>query len=70
MWQRWVMRSCNAVVIMASPKTLAHSLKLRLVDDGTRALGELAENMEKQRTARGAERQLSQLVKNSQFGLH
>jgi len=55
---------------MASPKTLAHSLKLRLVDDGTRALGELAENMEKQRTARGAERQLSQLVKNSQFGLH
>ena len=28
MWRRWVRR---AVVILASPKTVAHSLKLRLV---------------------------------------
>ncbi|QXX74328.1 hypothetical protein MHY1_01139 [Methylovirgula sp. HY1] len=31
MWQWWVRRSSNAVVILGSPKTLAHSLKLRLV---------------------------------------
>jgi hypothetical protein len=31
MWQRWVRRSSSAVVILASLKTLAHSLKLRLV---------------------------------------
>lgn len=31
MWQRWVRRSRSAVVILASPNTLAHSLKLRLV---------------------------------------
>ena len=31
MWQRWVSLSRSAVVILASPKTLAHSLKLRLV---------------------------------------
>ncbi len=31
MWQWWVRRSSNAVVILASPKTLAHSLKLKLV---------------------------------------
>ena len=31
MWQRWVRRSSKAVVILASPKTLDHSLKLRLV---------------------------------------
>ena len=31
MWQRWVRRSSRAVVILASPKTVAHSLKLRLV---------------------------------------
>ncbi len=29
--QRWVSRSSSAVVILASPNTLAHSLKLRLV---------------------------------------
>ena len=31
MWQRWVRRSSKAVVILASPKTVAHSLKLRFV---------------------------------------
>ena len=31
MWQRCVRRSSKAVVILASPKTVAHSLKLRLV---------------------------------------
>ncbi len=31
MWQRWVSRSSRAVVILGSPKTDAHSLKLRLV---------------------------------------
>ena len=31
MWQRWVSRSRSAVVILASPKTVAHSLKLRFV---------------------------------------
>ena len=31
MWQRWVRRSSKAVVILASRKTLDHSLKLRLV---------------------------------------
>lgn len=31
MWQWWVNRSSGAVVILASPKTLAHSSKLRLV---------------------------------------
>ena len=31
MWQRWVRRSSNAVVILASPKMLAHSPKLRFV---------------------------------------
>jgi len=31
MWQLWVRRSSRAVVILASPKTVAHSLKLRLV---------------------------------------
>ena len=31
MWQRWVRRSSSAVVILASPKTVAHSLKLRFV---------------------------------------
>jgi len=31
MWQRWVSRSSSAVVIFASPKTPAHSPKLRLV---------------------------------------
>ena len=31
MWQRWVRRSSRAVVILASPKTVAHSLKLRFV---------------------------------------
>ena len=31
MWQWWVSRSSRAVVILASPKTLAHSEKLRLV---------------------------------------
>ena len=30
-WQRWVSRSRSAVVILVSPKTVAHSLKLRLV---------------------------------------
>ncbi len=32
MWQRWVRRSSNAVVIFASPKTVAHSLKLNRPD--------------------------------------
>ncbi|ESY94855.1 hypothetical protein X738_23150 [Mesorhizobium sp. LNHC209A00] len=31
MWQWWVSLSRSAVVILASPKTLAHSLKLRFV---------------------------------------
>jgi hypothetical protein len=31
MWQRWVKRSRSAVVILGSPKTVAHSLKLRFV---------------------------------------
>ncbi len=31
MWQRWVRRSSKAVIILASPNTPAHSLKLRLV---------------------------------------
>ena len=31
MWQRRVSRSSSPVVILASPKTVAHSLKLRLV---------------------------------------
>ena len=31
MWQRWVRRSRSAVVILASPKIVAHSLKLRSV---------------------------------------
>ena len=31
MWQSWVSRSSGAVVILASPNTPAHSLKLRLV---------------------------------------
>ena len=31
MWQWWVRRSSSAVVILASPNTPAHSLKLRLV---------------------------------------
>jgi hypothetical protein len=31
MWQWWVSRSSRAVVILASPNTSAHSLKLRLV---------------------------------------
>ncbi len=31
MWQWWVSRSRSAVVILASPKIAAHSLKLRLV---------------------------------------
>ena len=31
MWQRWVRRSSKGVVIFASPKTCAHSLKLGLV---------------------------------------
>ena len=30
-WQRWVSRSSSAVVILASPNTVAHSLKLKLV---------------------------------------
>lgn len=30
-WQLWVSRSRSAVAIFASPKTMAHSLKLRLV---------------------------------------
>ena len=30
-WQWCVSRSSSAVVILASPKTLAHSLKLRFV---------------------------------------
>lgn len=33
-WQRWVRRSSKAVVILASPKTVAHSLKLKLFDPG------------------------------------
>ena len=31
MWPRWVSRSRSAVVILASPNTVAHSLKLRFV---------------------------------------
>ena len=31
MWQRWARRSSSAVVILASPNTVAHSPKLRLV---------------------------------------
>ena len=31
MWQWWVRRSSIAVVILASPNTMAHSLKVRLV---------------------------------------
>jgi hypothetical protein len=31
MWQRWVRRSSSAVVILASPNTVAHSPKLRFV---------------------------------------
>ena len=31
MWQWWVSLSSKAVVILASPKTLAHSEKLRFV---------------------------------------
>ena len=30
-WQWWVSRSSKAVVILVSPKTLPHSLKLRFV---------------------------------------
>src|SRR5690554_2113548 len=37
-------------------------------DDDTGALVELAEKVEQQRAARGAERQVSQLVKDHQFG--
>jgi hypothetical protein len=44
-----VRRSSKAVVILASPKMLAHSLKLRLVVITTlSALVELAEQMEQQ----------------------
>ena len=31
MWQRWVRRSSNVVVILASPNTAAHLLNLGLV---------------------------------------
>jgi hypothetical protein len=31
MWHRWVRRSSKAVVIFASPKTVAHSAKLKFV---------------------------------------
>ena len=68
--QRWVRRSSKAVVILASPKTLAHSLKLRLVvmrcltgecaeiaeKDDAGAFVKLAQQMEEQGAARGAER--------------
>ena len=31
MWQRWVKRWSRAVVILASPQTVAYALKLRFV---------------------------------------
>ena len=73
MWHRWVRRSSSAVAILASPNTVAHSLKLRLVvmrclagecaaiaeKDDAGTLVELAQQVEEQRSARGAERQVA-----------
>ena len=65
MWQRWVRRSSSPVVILASPKTVVHSLKLRISrEDDAGKLIELAQQMEKQSAAGGTERQVSKFVED------
>src|ERR1035441_3637590 len=62
MWQWCVSRSSSAVVILASTNTLDHSAKSGLV--GMTTLVELREQMEQQRAARLAERQVAELVED------
>ena len=60
-----------AVVILASPNTPAHSLKLELVVmTTTGVLVELAEQVEQQRAAGRAERQVAQFIKDNEIGAH
>src|SRR3989338_6426984 len=66
MWQWCVSRSSSAVVILASPNTLGHSLKSRLVDHHAGLLVELAQQVEQQGAACLAEGQVAQLIKDDQ----
>jgi hypothetical protein len=66
--QWWVRRSSNAVVILASPNTLGHSPKARLVvtNDGG-ALIELADQMEAQLAAGLRKGQVAELVEDDEI---
>lgn len=53
---------------LASPKTTAHSLKLKLVsDDDAGALIEFAQQIEQECSARGAELQVAEFVKDDEI---
>ena len=70
MWQWWVSRSSSAVVILASPKTLGPLAEAQVGgDDDAGALVELAEQVEQQGAARGAERQVAELVEDHEIGV-
>ena len=68
MWQRWVRRSSRAVVILASPKTVAPFAEAKVGgDDHAGALVELAQQVEEQRSTRRAERKVSELIQDQQI---
>jgi Rod binding domain-containing protein len=67
-----VSRSSSAVVIFASPNTLDHSAKSRLVVTITLVCSysvQLGQQMEQQRSAGLAEGQVAQLVEDDQIQL-
>jgi len=65
--QWWVRPSSNAVVILASPNTLGHSPKARLVTNGGGALIELADQMEEQLAAGLRKGQVAELVEDDEI---
>jgi hypothetical protein len=66
MSQWWVSRSRSAVVILASPNTLGHSPKSRLVVMTIDALIESADQMEQQLGAGLGERQIAEFVEDDE----
>jgi hypothetical protein len=67
MWQWCVSRSSSAVVILASPNTLDHSLEVQVGGDHhAGVLVELAQQVEQQGAAGLAEGQVAQFIQDDQ----
>ena len=70
MWQRWVRRSSSAVVIFGVAEDARPFAEAEVGgDDDAGALVELAQQMEQQRAAGGAERQVAEFVEDDEVGV-